>query len=163
MSTAADRIARIRKALEQAGLDWLFAAPDADERASALANEFTEAEDFYNGRYRQNLQLLDKVETEPELYKPFLQSIGLPLSKEIRTVILRLLEGREIRELEFQYRKNGDSALLIKLDDEYPDIPIRASSPWDALLLPQLGYLVSDEKLELAGIVPWKMPEGAKE
>ncbi|MGI8908810.1 MAG: hypothetical protein ACR2IE_20245 [Candidatus Sumerlaeaceae bacterium] len=94
---ASDRVDRIRTALEGAGLKWLFNAPDANERARGLAQEFDEAEQFYNKRTNKSPDLLSVVEANPDAYAPFLQSIGLPLSKEMRTVILRLIEGMEIR------------------------------------------------------------------
>jgi hypothetical protein len=154
-----DRTRRIQTALEGAGLKCLFNAPDAEDRARGLAEEFTEAEKFYNRRYDTNLHLLEKCEREPGKYLPFLQSIGLPLSRELRAIILRLAEGKEIRELKFNYTKGGDSELTVLLNEEHPEEPITAASPWDALLLPQLGYFVSDERLVFGGIRPWELPE----
>lgn len=153
-----DRTERIQKALEGAGLKWLFTGNNAPDNARGLAEEFDEAENFYNRRYKANLGLLDKVEANPELYKPFLQSIGLPMSRQMRTVILRLLEGKEIRELKFHYRKNGDSTLLVRLNEDWPGSPIKAPFAMDALVLPQLAYHVSADRVELGRIRPWDLP-----
>lgn len=155
MGMTTDRVKRIREALSNAGLGWLF-TDEADEREYGLAEEFDEAEAFYNVRYKGKLGLLEKVESNPNLYKPFLQSIGLPVSTEMRIIIARISEGMEIKAMDFKYRNNGNSALSVELSEEPENAPIVAIGPWDALLLPQLGYFVNEDKLNLGGICPWK-------
>ncbi len=77
----------------------------------------------------------------------------------MRTVILRLIEGKEIRELDFHYVHGRGSTLRIRLSEEPKGRAIEAPYPWDALILNQLGYFVSADKLELGGIRAWPIPQ----
>lgn len=154
-----DRIERIRNLLLKSGLEWIFAV-EADERARGLAAEFDEAQALYRVQVGRETDFLEAAETDPGRYQAFLQSIGLPMSPQMRVVIWRMLEGEKIQKLEFVYDQGGTTTFRIQLSGD--DDLIQATDAWDTLLLPQLSYIVANERLELGPIRPWFLPPGAE-
>jgi hypothetical protein len=128
-----------------------------------LAAEFDEAEALYKKRYKPynpEFDLLNEAFADPEKYRVFLQSIGLPLSAEIRMVILRLSDGEMIQNIKFDYQRGSKSKLRFRMigEHDYIDAPYA----FDVLILPQLSYFATGNKLEIGPMRPWQMPDSAK-
>jgi len=146
---------RIQAVVESTGVSSTFNLRESDEIDFELAEEFELVEKYYNQRYGSARSLIEMIENNHESFIPFLQSIGLPLSVELRTVIARLCEGREILSLELKYNKGRNPSLYFQLSDEPNRNAIVAEGSYDLLILPQLGYTVTNSALEFIGIRPW--------
>jgi hypothetical protein len=149
-----DRLARLRDSLVSLDATWnhWLRGPEGDRWLDQIANDLGAFAAEYARRFGERPDPLSLVESDPIRGKAFLQFDTLLASVEMKIMIWRVLQGADIRRVEFHYAADTDSQLSVTIrapgegDETYHGIPFP-----DFKVLRHFGMMGRNGKLLLQG------------
>ena len=129
---------RIEALFTRAGIAWALRGEHDDADATYL-ERITDLQTEYSRRFGRDVEMLAEMERDTGL-SPLVQSLAMPLTTEMRTMVYCVLRGGHIESLTYRFETESRSELdvVVKFADGESHA-FASSEHWDALVLHQLG------------------------
>lgn len=138
----------LKMLLENAGVGWVFRGNE-QQSLQGLLEDVRAIEAQHLARYQSKVDLLDQCRERFEDMRPFIRSLAVPMTREFRLLVLRLLMGDEIQAVQFEYELRSSAKLRIQLAGQ--DQPFRSDNIWDFDVLRHMGSMKVSSRPVLHG------------
>ena len=135
--------------LSDSGAGWLLET-DRDERLAAIGSDIREVQAEL-GKLPASARVGALRLTAPEM-KPFIQCFAVPMTNRIRAMVYCLLDGAELVELQFAYKRKRSVRLhaVVELADGHME-PFESHDLWDAEVLRHFGLMKMGDRPVIHG------------
>jgi hypothetical protein len=156
-----DELDTLKTLIRGAGVEWVLES-DPGKILEMLRQELKDVEAEYARRYDKHVDTLRIAADEPEKHLAFIQSLAVPLSTDIRTMVLRLVQGASIQKLGFNYEQKLHVKLSLTLQkDEITKEPssdqYESTRLWDVDVLRHIGHLEISGRPVLEGYYAFRI------
>jgi hypothetical protein len=158
--------ANLEEAIRQSGESWLidwFAPPEkALEHLSQTIDAVRQTAQMRLGRNAPNITeatLLHEYIRNPARVRGFFQTLGGSRTPEMLLMVWRIIQGMEIKSVEFTYLRQDSFKMRIVLESPYgeEDTPYETSQIQDLSLLRHIGIMEISGRPVLDGFYPLRV------
>lgn len=131
----------LEKVLSDAGVGWLLQT-DRDERLAAIASDLRSVQAELSKLPAPTSARVGALRLSDPDMKPFIQCFAVPMTNRIRAMVYCLLDGAELVELQFAYKRKSSVHLhaVIELADGHKE-EFDSHDLWDAEVLRHFGLM----------------------
>lgn len=127
--------------LKSADAGWLLES-DREARLAAIASDIQHVQAELGKLPPPTAARVGAIRLAAPEMKPFIQCFAVPMTNRIRAMVYCLLEGAELVELQFAYRRKSSAHLVavIELADGHKE-SFESHELWDAEVLRHFGLM----------------------
>jgi len=149
-----DKLDRVRRVLEGAGLGWLL-QDDVEVRCKMYLEEMAEMDAWLAERgVARKRSFLEEAEEDPEATRAVVQTFAVPMTTPIRGVAYLVADGADIRDISFEYRDGESVCLKVAVapgSGRRPVVQAESTEVWDVEFLRHLSIMKMGDQPLLSG------------
>jgi hypothetical protein len=135
----------IERVFDLAGVGWVFDNADPNHAIAArVLEEMRAVERQYDDSVGEHSTtgLVARITADVARYAPLVQTFATPMSVTMRTMVLCVLEGAQVRAINFAYELNKRARIEVRLELESGrQVDFVSDALWDAEVLRHFGLM----------------------